>query len=1481
MKRRALTLIACLAVVYSFAQNYEKVNISQNFDYPQQIEVIDFDNDGLEDILVIGLEDFYWYRNQGAAQFDRISLADSIDYFRKFTIFDWENDGDNDLAFTSYDYTSGYSQVSWLENDGTNNFTLHVISNVLAQPYFVRVFDIDQDLDQDFLVSDSNSDELYLFANDGLNNFNTIATLGSNINQFEIADLNGDNDWDIIYGKAYNGISLSSVRCLQNDGLNNFSMITLKSGFNVIPQIKVTDINGDGYFDIVVADSNADKLVWLRNSWSYSFPTTYNIKTNWDGAYRFDVRDINGDNKMDIVAGSTGSDEIYYFQGYGSGSSYSFSAGLEIYDELNQVSGIAIGNFDNQLNMDFAHIDQNEDLVSLWVNNGSQIFIQEKLAYSFNSPRAYDMKDLDGDGDNDFAGVSNDGDLIAWFENKGDDSFQTHTLITNYEEPYVVKIADLDMDGDNDIIAASDSDDRISWWKNDGSGNFTMTHISTNINGPRDLWIEDFDMDGDMDVACVGYASPFSSGNLGAWWFKNDGQQNFTMLSINTSMDGGRSMRGADMNGDTLVDLVISNYYYGDNLYLALNNGNGFNIISIATLKCEDLELVDFDGDNDMDILAIDFDEDSLYFYENTGLNQFSRHTLAHKYRLYGIDPVDYDSDGDIDIIYSTGYSGFTNGSIYEMGIYRNDGMGNVVPEIWDQNLTMIKPIEVYDYEDDGDFDIVVGFDYSHKITMYKNLDINCPLLVDITASGSTDFCLGGSVQLNAMSLDTGISYQWFNGVDSLIGANTDSILVSSSGSFRVSIADSTCASFSNTIVVQAISHDTTYSNYMLCDGDSLEIEGNYYSSVGAFTLNLSDQYACDSVVVLDLSINPLYSFSSQDSICWGETFDFNGTLLSQPGLYEVHYTSEFGCDSSFQVLLSVLDHDTVLLPASICEGQNFLFEGSNLTQAGTYSALFSNQNGCDSLRILELIVHQPDTTTMSQSICEGSSLDFFGNLLWDSGNYFHTLQNEHNCDSVIHLNLQVHLIDSSSLNQSICEGSYFDFYGNQLVTSGSYTHTLLNQYNCDSLIMLNLVVNPIDTTYLSADICEGSGYSFHGNLLVQSGQYIHTLNNQFSCDSVLLLDLSVIDIDSTQIGISLCEGNIYSFFGSDIIASGIYFHTLSSSLGCDSIIELDALYLPVDTTLMNFDICGNDTFDFHGNLLTSSGFYTHLLNNQFSCDSLIQLDLTVNPVYETQLFESFCEYGSFSFFGNLLTQSGIYTEVLTTTLGCDSIITLNLSMNPVDSIYYYESICEGDTFFLAGLPYTSQSLYQITDVNQWGCDSISNLELTVSNNPLVELGQDTSIFNNEILILDAGNGFFQYLWQDGSGLSTYEVDGSLSGLGTFEYSVEVTNLELCSSTDTIFVTVKDYINHIIPDEQFDIKVYPNPVDDKLIIKSDGGKHTLSIGIFDVRGKLIEEAKIQSSETEVDFSQKSEGIYLLKLTGAGISRTIPIVKLKH
>src|SRR5690606_34244072 len=98
--------------------------------------------------------------------------------------------------------------------------------------------------------------------------------------------------------------------------------------------------------------------------------------------------------------------------------------------------------------------------------------------------------------------------------------------------------------------------------------------------------------------------------------------------------------------------------------------------------------------------------------------------------------------------------------------------------------------------------------------------------------------------------------------------------------------------------------------------------------------------------------------------------------------------------------------------------------------------------------------------------------------------------------------------------------------FGNYQSSRGVYMSALTNQYGCDSLVICELIVNPNYNVLTNASICEGQSIFVGGALQTMAGVYYDTLQTVMGCDSVLATNVSVLPIDSTMSSVSLINGD-------------------------------------------------------------------------------------------------------------------------------------------------------------------------------------------------------------------------------------------------------------------------------------------------------------------------------------------------------------------
>jgi gliding motility-associated-like protein len=213
---------------------------------------------------------------------------------------------------------------------------------------------------------------------------------------------------------------------------------------------------------------------------------------------------------------------------------------------------------------------------------------------------------------------------------------------------------------------------------------------------------------------------------------------------------------------------------------------------------------------------------------------------------------------------------------------------------------------------------------------------------------------------------------------------------------------------------------------------------------------------------------------------------------------------------------------------------------------------------------------------------------------------------------------------------------------------------------------------------------------------------------------------------------------------------------------------------------------------------------------------------------------------------------SGVYQQTIVNTAGCDSVITLNLTINN-KTAQQTKEICEGNSFLAGGANQTTSGVYIDTLQTVLGCDSILTTYLTVRPKPTPNLGSDKNLCAGENIQLTPGS-FTSYLWQDGSTGSNFTVNAS--GL----YWVKVTGNFNCSATDSFKVA----------------NVFPLP--SNFLKESDSLCSYETISLIPTSG--FSGYQWSTGSTNQKLSINTPGVYWLKVQDAnGCSGTDSIIVL--
>ncbi|MDA0682197.1 MAG: FG-GAP repeat protein, partial [Bacteroidetes bacterium] len=150
----------------------------------------------------------------------------------------------------------------------------------------------------------------------------------------------------------------------------------------------------------------------------------------------------------------------------------------------------------------------------------------------------------------------------------------------------------------------------------------------------------------------------------------------------------------------------------------------------------------------------------------------------------------------------------------------------------------------------------------------------------------------------------------------------------------------------------------------------------------------------------------------------------------------------------------------------------------------------------------------------------------------------------------------------------------------------------------------------------------------------------------------------------------------------------------------------------PVVIWQQPFSICDGESIIVGSSIYNTPGVYTDTLSTSNGCDSIVHTNISIIPhVIWTQAF-SICDGDSVTVGSSIYNTTGNYTDTLTTSNGCDSVVTTNLTIE--QNTTSYDTLSVTASIVWNGLPLSVSGDYSVTLTNSAGCDSIANLNLTV-----------------------------------------------------------------------------------------------------------------------------------------------------------------------
>ncbi|HSZ34676.1 MAG TPA: T9SS type B sorting domain-containing protein, partial [Puia sp.] len=297
---------------------------------------------------------------------------------------------------------------------------------------------------------------------------------------------------------------------------------------------------------------------------------------------------------------------------------------------------------------------------------------------------------------------------------------------------------------------------------------------------------------------------------------------------------------------------------------------------------------------------------------------------------------------------------------------------------------------------------------------------------------------------------------------------------------------------------------------------------GQQLSTSGTYAATIPSQTGCDSTITLTLDINPTLTSTTNLTLCSTQLpYSWNSQTINAGGTYSTTLQSQGGCDSIAVLNLTV---NTTLISTTnvtICTGQlPYTWNNQQFAAAGRYNVNVTSQAGCDSIATLILAVTAPATSTTNLTVCPAQVPYIWnGQQLSVPGTYTATIPTAAGCDSIATLIFDVNSQLTSTTNISVCPNQLPYSWNNQsLPAAGTYTAHLTSQGGCDSTATLNLSVSNVLTSTTNVTVCSATlPYTWNGTPYAAAGTYTATFTSGGGCDSVATL---ILVVDSNFVGV-------------------------------------------------------------------------------------------------------------------------------------------------------------------------------------------------------------------------------------------------------------------------------------------------------------------------------------------------------------------------
>jgi hypothetical protein len=739
-------------------------------------------------------------------------------------------------------------------------------------------------------------------------------------------------------------------------------------------------------------------------------------------------------------------------------------------------------------------------------------------------------------------------------------------------------------------------------------------------------------------------------------------------------------------------------------------------------------------------------------------------------------------------------------------------------------------------------------------------LTVNVNPLPTINAGLDQTECQGANVTLSGTG---GSTYSWNNGV-----SNGVAFVPNTTTTYTVTGTDANGCTNTDQVTVTVAPNPTLSGNTVICPNTTSQLTGSGTAaannawtssnaavatvsntglvtalSFGASTITFTNNNGCTATTTINVSNPTAPAFNPIAAVCAGGVISLPGASTNNiqgtwtPAVDNTQTTTytftpsvgQCATNASLTVNVNPLPTINAGLDQTVCQGANVTLSGTggstyswnNGVSNGvafvpnattTYTVTGTNANGCANTDQVTVTVSPNPTLSGNTVICPNTTSQLAANANPAASNAWTTS------------NAAVATISNTGLVTA--------------VSFGTSTITFTNNNGCSATANVN-VTNPVAPTFNPiAAICSGGIITLPAASTNNvQGTWSPAVNNTQTttytftpsagqCATTAQQTVTVNPNPSISGGSSVCVGSTLQLTGSGTPAVNAPWVSGTVAIG---------------------SVSNNGVFTA---LSPGTSVLTYTNSNGCSATTTVSVQGAINAVPQQV---TACL--SYLWNGQTYSQSGTYSDTLQTVAGCDSIISLNLTIS--DSITgptTQQNACGPYTW--NGQTYTQSGTYTYNGTTANGCDSSATLVLTIDqapSNAQVSLNQGTFTVTAQ----NASN----FAWMDcaTNTLIPGETNATFTPTISGSYAAVVSNACGSDTTTCEPIEVNGLSDAVLPI----INVYPNPSSGIFNVFSE--MEITFLEILDLKGAVVYNSKPNDNLATIDLRFQADGIYVLKL----------------